>query len=185
MNCDIYHYNDYELLYLIHQNSDEAREILLWKYSFLIKNRIKQFNINPSYYDDFYQEGLITLLESVRIFDEYSPMRFTNFFDLVLKRRFLNLIKKESQFQNTIKKDNFEELLDLSRPIFERLAILNEIEEVAKRCDFSDFEREIFELYYIDNWTINDICKTYNYVSKNVSNAKQRIIRKMKHSAYK
>ena len=185
MNCDIYHYNDYELLYLIHQNSDEARDILLWKYSFLIKNRIKQFNISISYYDDFYQEGLITLLESINIFDEYSQMRFTNFFDLVLKRRFLNLIKKESQFKNTIKKENFEELLDSSRPIFERLTLLKEIEKIAADCEFSDFEQEIFELYYLDNWTINEICKTYNYVSKNVSNAKQRIIKKMKRSAYK
>ena len=34
---DFSKYNDYELLYLIRANVEEARDILFWKYSFLIK----------------------------------------------------------------------------------------------------------------------------------------------------
>ena len=72
-------YNDYELIYLIRMNIDEAKDILFWKYSFLIKSRIYRLGVPKIFWDDYYQEGCLTLHRAIKIFDENSMMTFTNF----------------------------------------------------------------------------------------------------------
>ena len=49
---DFSKYNDYELLYLIRANVEEARDILFWKYSFLIKSRINRLGVPRLYWDE-------------------------------------------------------------------------------------------------------------------------------------
>ena len=181
MNYDIYHYNDYELLYLTHSMVDEAQELLFWKYSFLIKNRIKQFNIKISNYDDYYQEGLLTLTKAINTFTESSLMSFTNYFDLLLKRRFINILKKEAPHSNLIMKEDFNDLMDLSNSSKECHLNLKDIIKITKICGLSKLEHTIFNMYYLENRTINFISDKLNLSSKNVSNAKQRIIKKIKH----
>ena len=75
-------YNDYELIYLVRTNVEEAKEILFWKYSFLIKSRIYRLGVPKIFWDDYYQEGCLTLHRAIKIFDENSMMTFTNFFEM-------------------------------------------------------------------------------------------------------
>ena len=82
---DFSKYNDYELLYLIRANVEEARDILFWKYSFLIKSRINRLGVPRLYWDDYYQEGCLMLHRAIKIYDEGSRMSFTKFFELLLK----------------------------------------------------------------------------------------------------
>ena len=185
MNRDIYHYNDYELLYLAHSCVDEAFEILSWKYSFLIKSRIRQFHIPASSVDDFYQEGLMILREAIDIYSPDGAMKFTSFFDLLLKRRILNVLKKEFPFYTVIKKEEFEEVMDQSTPLYNRIFDRNDVYEASKKCQFSELETIIFKMLFLEYYRPEEICQILNISAKGCSNAKHRIIRKLKHNIYK
>jgi DNA-directed RNA polymerase specialized sigma subunit len=58
----MYQYNDYELLYLIRENCEVALDIMFSKYVPLIKSRIRSFHIKEWNKEDFFQEGLISLI---------------------------------------------------------------------------------------------------------------------------
>ena len=90
-------YNDFELLYMIEENSSEALDIMINKYSSLIYSRIKKFKIKENYIDDYYQEGLLVLYQAIHKYDLESPMSFTNFFDLLLQRKFIDLLRKNKK----------------------------------------------------------------------------------------
>ena len=91
-------YNDYELLYLISEGSEEAEEILYDKYSFLIKKRIRAFKIQKRCVDDFYQVGLMCLNKAINTYCEYYNKSFNKYFDLILQRKYMNLLKKEQDY---------------------------------------------------------------------------------------
>ena len=76
---DFYKYNDYELLYLVRTNVEEAREILFWKYSFLIRSRINRLGVPRIYWDDYYQEGCLMLHKAIKIYDENSKKVLQSF----------------------------------------------------------------------------------------------------------
>ena len=52
---------------------------------------IHLFNVEPKDQDDFYQEAIILLVDTVYTFNEQKNKTFTRYFELVLKRRFIRL----------------------------------------------------------------------------------------------
>ena len=141
---DFSKYNDYELLYLIKANVEEAREILFWKYSFLIKSRINRLGVPRFYWDDYYQEGCLMLYHAIKIYDEDSRMSFTNFFDLLLKRRILTLLKKDRYDLNCDKVDYLDEIPE-SNSYIDNLWIIEE----SFDC-LSTFERLVYKKSIIE-----------------------------------
>lgn len=165
-------YNDYELLYLARMNTEEALEILIWKYNFLIESRIKKLKVPKNLWDDYIQEGNITLLEAIKIYDERSRQSFTNFFDMLLKRRIITLLRKE-KYPISIDEMGADEIMD----------------SIKEECPvslspnsyfFSDIERKVYELYFFEGKKNAEIAKILNISSKNVANAKQRVIHKIR-----
>lgn len=106
-------YNDYELLYLIGEGSEEAEEILYMKYSPLIKKRISAFRIQSRYRDDFYQEGLMCLNDAIKSFNDHYNKTFNKFFDMVLQRKFIVLLKKDQDYFYGVKLvEDYNHLID-------------------------------------------------------------------------
>ena len=92
-------YNDYELLYLINEGSEEAFEILFDKYTYLINKRVKSFKIQDRYKDDFKQEGYMSLLVAINSFNQQLYKKsFNKYFDLILQRTFVRLLKKDQKY---------------------------------------------------------------------------------------
>ncbi len=174
MMGDFSNYNDYELLYLARENIDEAKEVLIWKYSFLIKAKIHKLRIPIEYWDDFYQEGCVMLIRTIKIFNEFSKMSFTNFFDLLLGRRYITLLRKEYQNNFYDIKDN----LDYCEENKYDSNINYMLEESYN--DLSKFEQKVYQEYFILGLRVEEIAKKLNVDAKSVSNAKQRIIKKLK-----
>lgn len=81
-----YNFNDYELLYLIKDGIFEAREMLYYKYSFLIKKLY--FEGYQKYFSflDFNQECLVLLEELIKQFDVKKEVSFYSFYIICLKR---------------------------------------------------------------------------------------------------
>jgi len=91
-------YNDLELLYLISEGDEEAKETLIEKYIPLINKRIKAFNIKYQNQDDFRQEGMMVLLQAINSYDESKNKSFTNYFDMILQMRFGRILKNEYNY---------------------------------------------------------------------------------------
>lgn len=170
-------YNDYELLYLISEKNDYALEIMYKKYEPLIKKRIKDFKIKSRNREDYFQEGLWMLNIAIMKYDQNQRKTFNKYFDLILQRHFIHLLRSEkSYFYNTILTDNVELLGDCY--YVENKYYQNEEDDIT---NFSNFEKEIF-YYYKDNIKPREIAKVLNIPIKKVYDAICRIKKKSKKS---
>lgn len=158
-------------MYLIEEGNETAKEIMLEKYQNLIRSKIYRFNIHYAQVEDFYQEGCLVLLEAIRKFDSKYGKSFTRFFELLLVRKFLTLLKK-----------NNKPMAILSEEIINTIQV-EEIESVyvtKKHVDMArdaltETEYKIFYEYYVCNEKIADICNKYELGEKKVYNALYRI----------
>ena len=68
--------NDYEVVYMVRENDDEAREIIFNKYIPLVRriasNYLTLAKMARIEYEDLVQEGLIALNEAINKYNEYS-----------------------------------------------------------------------------------------------------------------
>ncbi|MBP3504627.1 MAG: hypothetical protein J6K18_05820 [Bacilli bacterium] len=171
---DFSKYNDYELLYLIKANVEEAREILFWKYSFLIKSRINRLGVPRFYWDDYYQEGCLMLHRAIKIYDENSRMSFTKFFELLLKRRIITLLRKDLKEFQVEKMEDFDE--------YPSYIIEQDTYSLLESCEsnLSEIEKIAYERLMMNNEKVENVSKELGLNSKSLSNAKQRALRKIK-----
>ena len=169
---DLFKYNDYELLYLARQNNQEGKNILIEKYSILVRSRMKLLNVPKSLYDDYLQEGLLMIEEAIKIYDTDSQMSFTNFLDMLIKRRFITLLRKDRKMI-VVDDDYYENLIDNNEE--------DKTLQLAEDCyDFSPLERDVYYLYYIKKINVKTISIVLNQSSRTISNTKQRILYKIK-----
>ena len=73
-------FNDYELLYLIEENNDQAQDILYQKYLPILRRltlkyyrSLKEFGVT---YDDLFQEAYLTFLQTIKLFNEKEDTLF-------------------------------------------------------------------------------------------------------------
>lgn len=165
-------YNDNELLYLIREKEDAALEIMFSKYTPLIKARISKFRIKKDF-DDFFQEGLIALNVAISRYIDLYNKTFNKYFDLILQRKFIQILKKET--------NNFYNVV-----YFEELNFLHEEAEkyVSPRKYqigmLSDFEKNIFSSYANENLKAGEIAQKLNIDVRRVYNALNRIKKKIR-----
>ena len=173
-----YQINDNELLYLIYEMNDYAFDFLCIKYTPMIKRRIKDFRVSPSYYDDYYQEGLIMLDIAVKTYRADMQKSFNKYFDLIFTRRLVQLTKKENRYLYFVSLIDDIDYLQL-----------DEIEEVPiKSLDLdlkvlSKFEEEIFTKIFYENYRIGDLSKSLNVSERCVYNALSRAKNKIRKTA--
>jgi len=168
-------YNDYELLYLIQEKDDTALDIMFRKYIPLIKSRIKSFRIKERNREDFLQEGLLVLNKAIQRYNpDYSKKTFTKYFDLILQRRFIQILKKESKHFYQVDLVGAGEYL-VSEPT--ALIADDDAERILSFCRFSKFETEILE-YMKKGFKPREIAAYLKCPVKKVYDANDRIRRK-------
>lgn len=170
--------NDYELLYLVQENSEEALEYLFKKYENLIKARIKAFKIKPKNYDDFYQEGLLALDKAIRTYDERFGKSFNKYFDLILQRRFMQILRREQRYvYDTMYVEQFYDIIEESKVLYHL-----ELEEMIRNIEanLSGFEKQVFECRVKRNLNTGETAKLLNCTTRQVYNAMLRIRQKLK-----
>lgn len=169
-------YNDYELLYLISEGSEEAEEILYNKYSFLINKRINAFRIKKRYRDDFFQEGLMCLNNAINSYCDLYNKTFTKFFDLILQRRFIYLLKRDYVYfycvtlyeNDACLNMHLEEKYDFYyEEEKNKIRFLEEIEEI--RDDDKDIKEKI-ESLFLKKLKPREIASILNCETKKVYN---------------
>ena len=95
--------NDYELLYYVKENDDEALNTLFVKYDPIINKLSNKYYKKYKYigidYDDLVQEARIGLMNSIKSFDDEQSM-FYSFTILCIERQLINYTKSHNRLKN-------------------------------------------------------------------------------------
>lgn len=101
-------YNDYELIYLISEGSEQALNLLYHKYYIYINKIVGKVNVPKYKREDLVQEGVNVLFASIKNFnpDKYNKT-FFNYFKFALERKIYKLINTSTYYNsNLILTDN-------------------------------------------------------------------------------
>lgn len=187
--------NDSELIYLVSENNDEAKELLFKKYKPIIEikaSKYKNFVESNGYdYNDLVQEGMIGLSQAIRDFSEAKNVKFVSFANLCIDRQMSSFIRNISREKHKILNNSIS--IDTStntagRPLIELLLDNKNInpedsfiemeskEELYRKIDkmLSDQERDVFYLR-IQGFTYKEISLLLNITEKSVSGTIERI----------
>lgn len=163
--------NDYELLYLIEEGNDSAKEIMIEKYQNLIRSKIYRFNIHKDQMEDFFQEGCLVLLEAIHKYDSGFGKSFTRFFELLLVRKFLTILKKHNKPLSILSEEIVNSFqIEEEEAVYITKSHVDMAEKVLTKVEF-----DIFTEHYIYEHKIAQICKHLKLKEKKVYNALYRI----------
>lgn len=93
-------YNDYELLYMVNEMSEEAVDILYEKYKpIIIKSAKKYYSVYQNYgidINDFILEGYTALDKAIKKYEtlDNKDIKFTNFLILCIERNMKDFVRK-------------------------------------------------------------------------------------------
>lgn len=165
-------YNDYELLYMINEFDEEAEIIFYNKYRNLIYKRMNDFKIKLNRRDDFMQEGLFILSNAIRNYNYYGKKSFNKYFDLLLQRRFINILRDEKNYFYNVS------IEDSSSIIMEKNSFVYDTRDYDIR-GLSSLEKEVIK-FKSQNYKPKEIAQVLNCDVKSVYNCLCRIKMKFK-----
>lgn len=184
-------YNDFELVSLIRENNEEAREILYNKYKpIIVKKSTDQIYKLGSYgmeINDLIQEGYIGLDNAINCFNEKENTSFYTFALLCIDRQIITYIKKNTNnkamiLNDAINLDDGKESLFRDNTDIEGSFINKEDakEFINLICDsLSDIEKKVFSLK-LEGYDIGEIANLLNKDTKVIYNTLHRIKYKIK-----
>ena len=193
-------YNDFELLYLICEQSEDAHEILYKKYQPVVEMKASKYLKYAASkgldYNDLIQEGMIGLSEAVRDFKTQKDVKFSTFANLCIERQINTAIikanrKKHKLLNESLSLDNTPNETDrsLMESIFDKkesdpgnylIDLETELETYNMIVGLlTPFEKEIFDLK-LKNFDYKEIADKLSKSYKSIDSALQRIKKKMR-----
>jgi len=123
-------YNDYELIYMVKENDDQSKDILLEKYRPIIMSLVNKHyknNINNSYdYDDYYQEAMLSFYKAIREYDSNKEALFYTFIVICIDRALLSFSRKISSLKKNVY-NNYISIDDIDYAIEDKEQSINYI----------------------------------------------------------
>lgn len=188
--------DDNELLYLIKENNNEARDILYSKYKNIIvskANKVFPYVINKGIeLSDLIQEGMLGLEEAIKNYKESENTMFYTFALLCIDRKIKTCARLINQDKNKILNESISfdgsengDILNFvvnenSNPEYDVLSSENLEELHLKISDkLTILESKIYELK-ANGATNDEICKVLEIDKKTIYNALHRIKDKIK-----
>lgn len=189
-------FNDYELLYMIRQNDDLAKKIIIKKYYrviyLIIHSCLNNYTPKGVEQEELFQEGLISLFDAIDSFREDIEAPFYSFSFLCMKRHIKTQIRKYNskgtrQFYNSlsldmkISEDDNLYLQDLiSQEQYGKTSYITYFEDDLKELLASDFlsniEKKVLKLR-VEGYSYQEIADILELSSKIVDNTIQKIKR--------
>lgn len=187
-------YNDYELVYLIGENNEEALNVLYEKYKVIINIKIKKYIRYAKKfgleYNDLFQEGMIGLSEAINDFKLKKDVQFSTFANLCIERQLFSALKKAGRKKHNVLNDSLsldnninDEEVTLMDFLFDKNAdpslyveSLESKDELLKKLNevLTPFEKEVFNLK-INNFDYKEIQMLLDKSYKSIDSAIQRI----------
>ncbi|MDD6879625.1 MAG: sigma-70 family RNA polymerase sigma factor [bacterium] len=145
--------NDFEVLYMISENDENAYELMYKKYSPLVskfaKEYAKKFNNIGIEYDDIFQQGMYGLSIAIKKYNSNEKTLFYTFALTCVKREMINLLRKSITNNNNL----LNRAISIDEPIYDNGLILEEVCEdnrnrIENVINSIEYTRRINELKY-------------------------------------
>lgn len=199
MACN-YEYNDEQLLQLIRESSDVAKDLIFEKYKYIIDVELKRYTAASKKlnieYNDLYQEALVGFTDALNNYRNDKDTKLSSFITLCVDRR-LNVffIKagrlKNILMNNTISLDN--NYKDYSMTLKEILSDNSDndpLENIVKEEKYNELidlinaslttsEYQVYALM-VSGLKYTEIAEILGKSTKQIDNAMQRIRKKIK-----
>lgn len=192
--------NDAELLFMLNEESEDAKDILFKKYYYIIEQTMKRYAkiIAKSgvEYKDIYQEAMLGFADALDKYNDTKEAQLPTFITLCVKRRLSNLLRGATNIKSKFNKDilsidydyeNYDTtLIDIisddnkNNPLV-NIATRENLEAIINACEskLSPFETKVFDLMILE-YDYKQIAEILNESPKKIDNTAQRIRRKIK-----
>ena len=195
-----YKENDEEIVYLVRENDEDAKNYLVSKYKYIIDIILTKYKraayILKIDQKDLYQEAMLGFIDGINKYDSDKDASLKTFISLCVERRIQNFIRKANTKKNQIFNDSLsldnkisddsESFINLlsddnkNDPLntLETKERYNELKEQIEKI-LSDFEKEVYKLM-VSGFNYIDIARLLNKEPKQIDNTIQRIRNKIK-----
>ena len=196
---DYKNYNDHELIMLISENNDDARNIIYEKYHYIIDIIFKKYyktalalSIEPS---DLFQDALLGFTDAINRYNEEDTASFATFATMCVDRRIKTSIRNANTNKNKAMQDTvsleyeYDDYLTLKDLIKDDSSI-DPLETISKEEDFKELDNQILntlsdseiQVYQLlkEDYDYHEIAKILNKEPKQIDNTIQRIKKKIK-----
>lgn len=195
----MYDNNDNELLYLIEEENEDAKELFYEKYKPLVEMKAKKqySKIQNAGYDlnDLIQEGMIGLSKAIKDYSEDKNVKFYTFANICIERQILSFIRDVNRNKHQILNKSISidasndatglTLLDLlnndsSLNPEDEFILMEEQEELKQKIHkiLTDKEKDVFDLR-LEGFTYQEIAMLLNMTIKAVDGTISRIKQKI------
>lgn len=184
--------SDKELIRLINENNEPARDFLISKYKYLVVIKARPFFLSGGDLEDIMQEGMIGLFKAIRSYRIDSQASFETFASLCINRQIYTAIKnanrkKHSPLNNSYSLSIIEDtdgnlnipfnLVESPENIFINRESYFFLEEKIGSL-LTDLENKVLK-FYLSGLDYEEIAKEINRNEKSVDNALSRIRKKL------
>ncbi len=186
--------SDEELCFLAASGKREAEEILVTRYTRLVRTCARPFFLAGGDSEDLTQEGMVGLIKAVREYNAEKEASFRTFAEICIRSRLYSVLRAAARD----KQQPLNQSVSLDTPYFDSNSYTSGTNNLAQRNpeDFlidrehtaallsgvrkqlSEFEAKILG-YYLDGLSCREIAKAVKKPQKSVDNAVQRIRRKV------
>ncbi len=194
-----YKIDDQEAILLVKENNQDAQEMLLKKYKYIISIIIQKYRQMAQSlkidYNDLYQEALIGFIEAIHNYQDDKEAGLPRFITICVERKIQNTIKKASTKKNKLVTDSLslDQTYNSLSPLMDIISDNNinnplvnltqkeNVEELTTRIK-SILSKQEYEVYclLINGINYQDIATLIEKSAKQVDNSIQRIRNKIK-----
>lgn len=192
-------HNDYELLYLVSENNEDAKEIFFDKYKPIVELKAKKlypYVMNKGYeLNDLIQEGMIGLSQAINDYKEQKNVQFSTFASICIERQIMTFVRDVNRQKHKILNDSLsiDSTIDKKgRPLMEILfdekngnpedsliALDEEVEMLYKiKSVLTEKEYEVFELR-LQGFSYQEMALLLNTTRKSIDGTISRIKNKI------
>ena len=191
--------DDYELLYMISENNEDANETIFKKYEPAIDYYAKKYSLlvegKGIDYNDLYQEGLIGLDSAIKGYKDQKDIKFSTFAFICIKRKIITAVKAASRkkhsilnesysidYHNDDDKNGFANVVYNNEGGIEDLLVSKENTETFNKKlneELTPFEKQVYELR-LYGFNYDEISKNLGKTNKSIESALFRIRIKLK-----
>ena len=186
--------SDEELCRLVSQEDRLAEELLVTRYSRLVRTCARPYFLIGGDSEDLTQEGMVGLIKAVREYDAGKAASFRTFAEICIRSRLYSVLRAAARDKHL----PLNQSVPLDTPFFDSNSYTSGSGDLAQgnpetflierertaallagvRKQLSEFEAKILG-YYLDGLSCREIAETVGKPPKSVDNAVQRIRRKV------
>ena len=185
---------DEELCALAASGNRMAEELIVTRYTRLVRTCARPFFLVGGDSEDLTQEGMVGLIKAVREYDESKDASFRTFAEVCIRNRLYSVLRASARDKHKA----LNQSVSLDTPDFDSNSYTSGPSNMAQRNpeddmidrehtaallagvrkQLSEFEAKILG-YYLDGLSCRQIAETVGKPAKSVDNAVQRIRRKV------